>query len=373
MTLAIVITARPSYSRLRSLIAALVARGVTVRVLVGGSAVLDRYGSVVDVIESDGLPVAWRGWTVIEGETHETAARSTGLLMVDLASALRVMRPDAVLVHADRHEVLGAAIAARYLELPLIHTQGGEQTGSIDDRVRDAITQLADYHLVSTPAAASRIQRMRGHDAIVTGCPSLDVARQATLLPPVQIDSLPGDGRVLNPSAPFLVVLQHPVTDHADGAYDEMRETLEAVRATQRQALVLWPGDEAGMAGASKAIREAKATMSIRTCRNLPPEIFLRLLMQAECLIGNSSVGIRECSYLGVPVVNIGDRQAHRERAGNVLDVPARAETISAAWAWWRTTPRPERSTLYGDGQSGPRMADAIVRILQDLAGGKAA
>jgi UDP-hydrolysing UDP-N-acetyl-D-glucosamine 2-epimerase len=364
-SLAVVVTARPSYARLRSLILALQA-SINVRLVVAGSALLERYGAVVDLIEADCGPVAWKAYTGVEGETLETSGRSTGLLMADCATAFRALQPDAVLVHADRHEVLGAAAAARMLELPLIHTQGGERTGSVDDRIRDAITQLADYHLVSTPAAKARIRQMRGHDAIVTGCPSLDVARSAATLPAVDVTRLPGDGRALKASEPFLVVLQHPTTDHAAAAHDEMATTLEAVAQVGIPAVVLWPGDEAGMAGASKAIRERRR--NFRTMRNLPPETFLRLLTQSVGIVGNSSVGIRECSYLGVPAVNIGDRQANRERAGNVVDVPvwdvgAIQQAIEAHL--WHGPALP--SQLYGDGRSGPRMAAAVRQILGGL------
>lgn len=363
-TLALVITSRPSYARLKTLILALQAQA-DVRLLVTGAALLDRYGSVVEVIERECGPVAWKAWTVFEGETHETTARTTAATLLDLSTALRMLAPDAVIVHADRHEVLGAAMAARYQEIPLIHLQGGEQTGSIDDRVRDAITQLADWHLVSTPQAALRVAQMReGAQVRVTGCPSLDVARAARNDHPVT--ALGGDGVDIDLSRPFLVVLQHPVSDHADHAADEMGQTLGACAAVGLPAVVFWPGNEAGADGVSKAIRLHRDRFPMRTVRNMPPEAFLRLLTQASCLVGNSSVGIREAGYLGVPVVNIGDRQAHRERAGNVLDVTDSAKLTDAITAQlWHGPYLP--STLYGDGHSGARMAEAITGLLRGV------
>ena len=356
--LVIVVTARPSYARLRTLIQAL-ETDCRVTVLVAGSALLERYGAVVDLIRQDCREVVLT-YSVLEGETLETTARSTALLMLDLAGKLRELAPDAVIVHADRHEVLGAAMAARYLELPLIHLQGGEQTGSIDDRVRDGITQLADCHLVSTPAAQARVKAMRGHEAIVTGCPSIDVAAQAQTAPAVTLDELGGDGDALDLSQPFLVVLQHPVSTSADDAFHEMGATLLACEAVGLPVIVFWPGNEAGANASSKAIRMSRGRVPMRTVRNLPPERFLRLLCQASCLVGNSSVGIRECAYLGVPVVNIGDRQVHRERAANVQDVdlfiPAITQAIQAQVAHGRYP----SSDLYGDGQGGARMADAV-------------
>ena len=363
MTVALVITARPSYSRVRTLIPALRERGVTVQVIVAGSALLYRYGSVVDLITQDCGPVE-RAYTVVEGETHETTAKSTGLVTMDVAAILRRLKPDAVIVHADRHEVLGAAIAARYLELPLIHLQGGEQTGSIDDRVRDAITQLADLHLVSTVTAQHRVRTMREQRAIVTGCPSIDVALEGRQGPPVTFEELGGAGATLDLSQPFLVVLQHPTSDHAGQAFDEMAGTLLAVRETGYQAIVFWPGNEAGTDGASKAIRLAARTWPIRTVRNLPPERFIRLLTHAACLVGSSSAGIRECSALGVPAVNIGTRQAGRERAQNVIDCEDYTDADDAIRWQVRHGAYPP-SMLYGDGTGGVRMAEAIATWLE--------
>jgi UDP-hydrolysing UDP-N-acetyl-D-glucosamine 2-epimerase len=360
---AVVVTARPSYARLRSLILAL-KPAVEVQVIVGGSALLERYGAVVNQIESDCGPVAWKSWTVVEGETLETSARSTALLTMELSEAFRHLSTDAVVVHADRHEVLGAAIAARYQELPVIHLQGGEQTGSIDDRVRDAITQLADLHLVSTEKAAARVQAMRGQEAVVTGCPSLDVAREAQDGRLVTLEEVGGDGEAIDLSEPFLVIQQHPTSDRVEAAYTEMSLTLLACSDVGLPCLVFWPGNEAGMNATSKAIRVQRPYLPMRTVRNLPPHRFLKLLTQAACLVGNSSVGIREAGYLGVPVVNLGSRQRNRERAGNVLSPsnfgPDIVQAIKAQVAHGRYRSSP----LYGDGHSGPRMAEAILEFL---------
>ena len=355
---AVAVTARPSYSRLRSLLEHL--RGwADVHLVVVGSALLERYGNVASLI-GDGY-TTHKAWTVVEGETLETTARSTALAILDVGTILRNISPDAVVVHADRHEVLGVAIAARYQELPLVHLQGGEQTGSIDDRVRDAITQLADLHLVSTHMAALRVREVRpGAKVVTTGCPSIDIAAEATRLPPVTLADLGGDGADIDLSKRFLVVLQHPVSDHANLSHLEMLETLKAVKMTGLPAVVFWPGNEAGTDKSSKAIREMRHEFPIHTVRNLPPERFLKLLTQSACLVGNSSVGIRECSALGVRVVNIGDRQVNRAKWHNVLDAEPNRFKIEGAIRAQLAMSRPAKSTLYGDGTGGRKMSDAI-------------
>lgn len=353
-----IITARPSYSRVRSALLACQARGMTVSVVACASALLERYGRVVDQIRRDGFPVE-EVWSTLEGATLSTSARETGVLLTALAAVLHRTQPDLVLVIADRHEVLGAAQAAAYQHLPVVHLQGGERTGSIDDKVRDSITHLADYHLVSTERAKARVYGLTGdlERIWVTGCPSIDVAREALEQPPVTWEELGGVGLTFPLDQPFVVLLQHPVTSEPEGAA-QLRMTLQAIQQGGWPCLALWPGQDAGSEGMAKVLRVAQPWL--HTVRNVPPTRFLRLLTQAGCLVGNSSVGIRECSYLGVPVVNIGTRQHCRERGPNVLDVPQDVGAIGWGIVQQIRHGRSPQSLLYGDGHSGDRIAEVI-------------
>lgn len=371
MRVAVIVTARASWSKLQTVCEALRANPeVDLQLVACASALLERYGKVVDVIRGQGFEVVAECWSTFEGANLVTGARETGALLTELGSVLQRVRPDLVAVCADRHEVLGAAQAAAYQHFRLAHLQGGERSGSVDDRVRDAITQLADVHLVCTPEAARRVRSMReGAEVHVVGCPSIDLALRAQQEPPVTEQELGGAGAFIHmddPTFKFLVVLQHPVTTHAHEAYAEMATTLEACSGWQ--TIVLWPGQDAGAERASKAIREQQSRL--RTVRNLPPTRFLRLLTQASCLVGNSSAGIREASALGVPVVNIGDRQRGRERAANVVDVPHDGDAIRAAIQQQISHGPYEPSALYGDGTSGQQIAEVIAHVgARDCAG----
>ncbi len=335
----VVVTARPSYSRIRSALLAL-RNTVELQVVAAASALTWRHGRVVDVMRADGLEVAAEVPAVVDGGGRREAVVETGLLAVQLGPVLEALRPGCVVTIADRHETLATAIAASYLHIPLCHVQGGEVTGSIDDKVRNAVTQLADLHIVATERAATRVRTMRPGAAVVcTGCPSLDIAAEAMRLGPLP------RGEV--------VVLQHPVTGEVDLAGEQMEETIRAVGS--RSALWFWPGEEPGADAMSKALRLA----GLHPIRNLGPVEFLRVLLGAKTLVGNSSVGIRECSYLGVPVVNVGTRQQGRERAANVADVGHSAGEISRAIEGQMGSRYPS-SWLYGDGESGPRIARAL-------------
>jgi UDP-hydrolysing UDP-N-acetyl-D-glucosamine 2-epimerase len=364
--IAVVVTARPSYSRIKSALEAIRAHpDLTLQLVVGASALLDRYGSTVRHIEQDGFDIAARVYMVLEGENLAAMAKTTGLGLIELATAFDNLRPDVVVTVADRYETLATAVAASYMNLPVAHVQGGEVTGSIDEKVRHAVTKLANLHFASTETAAERIVRM-GEDpatVFVTGCPSIDLAERVRERPALDFhpfEKYGGVGPTPDLSRGYLVAVQHPVTTEYAEARQHVLETLEAVRGIGMPTLWFWPNVDAGSDGTSKGIRmfrEAAGGASIHFFRNMLPEDFLRLLVNSRCVVGNSSVAIRECAFLGVPAVNVGSRQSGRERGRNVLDVPNERAAIADAIRRQLGAPRPPSDPLYGDGRAGARIA----------------
>ncbi len=368
----VVITARPSYSRIRTALAAIRDHAdLELQLVVAASALLDRYGNTVQHIEDDGLQPAARVHMVVEGENLTTMAKTTGVGLMELATVFDNLKPDFVVTVADRYETMATAVAAAYMNLPLVHIQGGEVTGSIDEKVRHAITKLADYHLVSTSKAAERVARM-GEDTSrihVTGCPSIDLAAEVLQDPALDFDPFArygGVGRSVDLSNGYVVVMQHPVTTEHQHAREQVTQLLEVIRGLNCPALWFWPNVDAGSDGTSKGIRtfrEHNPGADIHFFKNMEGRSFLKLLYNSRSLIGNSSVGIRECSFLGVPAVNIGTRQDGRERGPNVIDVPHDATAIHAAVARQVSNGRYASATLYGDGQAGKRIAGLLARL----------
>lgn len=368
----VAITARPSYSRIRSAIQLLRdTTDVSVQVICSGSALLDRYGRVVDLIRADGFDVAEEIYTFVEGNEPLNMALTTANTIEHTALALRRLSPTWVMSIADRYETLGTAVAAAYQAIPLIHVQGGEITGNIDEKVRHAVTKLADVHLVSTPVAKDRLLRMgeAPSSVYVTGCPSIDLAREAMDIPLDCVQAAIkefGVGLQLDLRRDFIVVLQHPETDSFDKSYSRMQATLEAVADVGMQTLVFWPNVDAGSDATSKAIRvfrESGSFPNVHYIKNLEGRIFLRLLRQARCLVGNSSVGIRESAFIGTPVVNLGDRQYGRERSGNALNAGWQRDEIRGAIQQQLAVGRYTCATLYGDGYAGQRIADVVLSL----------
>lgn len=365
----VVITARPSYSRIKTALKAIKEHpGLELQLVVAASALLERYGTAIHYMEEDGFDVAARVYMVLEGENPTSMAKTTGLGLLELATVFDNLKPDIVVTIADRYETLATAVAASYMNLPVAHVQGGEVTGSIDEKVRHAVTKLADLHLTSTRGAAERVVRMGENPGcvFVTGCPSIDLAAEVLIDPTLTFDPIKtygGVGADLDFTDGYLVVMEHPVTTEYELARQHITETLHAVCDSGIPTLWFWPNVDAGSDGTSsgiRAFRETNHPTNIRFFKNMSPTDFLRLLCNSKCLIGNSSVGIRECSFLGVPVLNIGSRQAGRERGHNVLDVGHFRNDIAEGIKTQTANGRYSNDTLYGDGKAGQRIADCL-------------
>lgn len=365
----VVITARPSYSRIKTALLAIEKHpNLELQLVLAASSLLDRYGSVIKYVEEDNFPIAAKIFNVLEGENLLVQAKTTGLGIIEIASVLTQLSPDAVVTIADRYETMATAIAASYLNIPLVHIQGGEVTGNIDEKVRHAITKLSDLHFVSTKKAQERLIRMGENPNKVfhTGCPSIDLANEIYLNYTLDFDIYDKYGGVgMHPDIDdgYIVVMQHPVTTEYNLSRIHIEETLEAVRSINLPVLWFWPNVDAGSDGTSKGIRifrEKNDSKFIHFFKNMQSQDFLKVLKNCKCLVGNSSVGIRECSYLGIPVVNIGSRQLGRERGKNVIDVGYAHEDIKTSILFQCQVGHYTPERIYGDGSAGEKIANLL-------------
>ena len=363
----VVVNSRANYGRIKTAMRAVQQHPqLELQLLVGASALLHRFGSVVDIIRADGFQPTAVVHSIVEGETPTTMAKSTGLGVLELASQFENIKPDVVLTVADRFETIATAIAASYMNIPVAHTQGGEVTGSIDESVRHAVTKLSHIHFPATERAYDFLLRMGEEEDTVhlTGCPAMDLVADADLtLPPDLFKRYAGVGADIDPSRPYLVVLQHPVTTAYGQGFAQISETLNAIAQIGMQVAWLWPNVDAGSDDVSKGLRvfrEHNNPDYLHFYRNFSPEDYLRLIKHCACLVGNSSSGLREGVFMGVPCVNIGTRQQGRERGPNVLDVPYEAGKIEAAIRRQVAHGPYESSTLFGNGTAGTQIADIL-------------
>jgi UDP-hydrolysing UDP-N-acetyl-D-glucosamine 2-epimerase len=370
--IAVVITARPSYSRVKTVLSAIQMNPeLELQLVVAASALLDRYGSAVNYIEKDGFTIAAKVFNVLEGENLTAAAKTTGIGILELSTVFDNLMPDIVVTVADRFETMATAIAASYMNIPLAHIQGGEVTGNIDEKVRHAITKLSDYHFVASENAKERVIKLGEDPAMVfnTGCPSIDLASviansKSLLFDPYE--KYGGVGAKPDLSQGYLVVMQHPVTTEYQDSRKHIEETLEAINKLNKPTLWFWPNVDAGADGTStgiRAFREQYQLPNVHFFKNMEGMDFLQLLSHSDCLIGNSSVGIRECAFLGVPVINIGSRQNRRDRGNNVVDVSYDKNEIIMAVQDSIEKGKAKPSDVYGGGEAGQQIADLLVTL----------
>ena len=364
----VVITARPSYSRVKTVLEAIRKHSqLELQLVVASSALLNRYGSAVDFIEKDGFEISARVFNVLEGENLTAAAKTTGIGILELSTIFDNLHPDVVLTVADRFETMATAISAAYMNIPLAHVQGGEITGNIDEKVRHSITKLADIHFAASDDAYNRILRLGEEASHVfnTGCPSIDLAKRINVNEPMFDPYLKYGGVGAKPSLEngYIVMLQHPVTNEYEQSRKHVETTLHALKDALYPVLCFWPNIDAGADGTSTGIRgfrEEHRLPNFHFFKNMEPEDFLKLLLHAKCLVGNSSVGIRESAFLGIPVVNIGTRQYRRARGNNVRDVDYTENAIRNAIQSSIQSARPDPSDIYGGGNAGEKIAEIL-------------
>lgn len=364
--LALCLFNRATYSRCKNLINELLRYpNIELDIYLSSSLLWETFGDAYKYIEKS-HPKARFYKIPIEGPEfgHYAMAKQCGEITRLFAQAFEGKRPDAVILVADRFETLGAAISASYLNIPIIHLQGGEITGNIDDKVRHAVTQLSDFHFVSTELAKKYLLQM-GVDmtrVFNTGCPSVDVIRRNRI-------------KRSHPKEKYFFCIFHPDTESSDQAYEQTKVVMDAVfeYAMRFRHRCYWylpnpdPGREKITEFLSTVMKE-NADLVVKAV-NEPPEEFLWRLGGARLVIGNSSCGIRECSYLGIPAINIGNRQRYRERFYNVMDVGFERGSILEALETQHIAGRYPRSLLFGDGKAARAIALYIQRIELNLRG----
>ena len=365
----VVLVDRANYGRLMPVMRAIEERPeLEMQVLCAGTMVLERFGYPVEVVRRDGFEVAGEIFIELEGSKPATMAKSVGFGVVEFSSEFQRLQPDVVLLIGDRYEALSAAIAAAYMNLCIVHIQGGEVSGSIDESARHAISKFAQFHFPSTERSAEYLVRMGESPANVLGigCPGSDLARQFRYSLNPEVVNGAGSGAKIDLEKPFQLVIFHPTTTSYGGEQQQMRELLAALGDVREQTLLLWPNIDAGSDHIAKEIRvfrDQRGPQWLRTLTNLAPEHYVQVLARAACAVGNSSSFVRDASYFGTPVVLVGERQEGRETDVHVTHVEPRADLISGAIRAQLDHGRYAPSTLYGDGNVSVRIADALVRL----------
>lgn len=336
-----------------------------VGVAVTGMHLLPEFGATWREVEASTLPIVARVPTSLGDGTGASMGRAIGQCLIGLVDAMSAAPPDIVLVLGDRGEMLAGALAGAHLGIPVVHIHGGERSGSIDESVRHAISKIAHYHLVATEQSKIRLVHMGEHESrvFVTGAPGLDDL--CDFREPSRNDLFRGVG--FDPRASTAMLLFHPVTQQADNAGLQAATVIEAMAECGLQVLCLWPNSDSGFVQVKETWLRKQQAGRIVTKVHLERSTFLSWLAAVDLLVGNSSSGIIEAATFGTPVVNVGDRQMHRERNRNVVDVPVEKAAITSAIVAALQKGRFPTENIYGDGDAGRK----IVKLLEELSIGK--
>lgn len=393
--LLIAVTNRSSYNKVKTIIRNL-PPSIEPILLLGGGINLYRFGQVDHIIERDypDIPI-YKIHLAVEGDDFGKMAKTVGLGIVEISTLLDAIRPDAVLTVADRFETTATAVAASFKNYPLIHLQGGERTGTIDNKVRNAITQFSDVHFPATEGAANRLSHLTdSEDIYMCGCPSMDLLvanadikqiRTERLAYPYYINTLPekerarswlnyevnmhGTGDLFDANQPFFIVMLHG--DTTDKRFvSNMHGLPQALEQFEVQKLIFWNNIDPKGDIIAKMWREYQRdrTTRARFIRHVEPEVFGGLLTFASCIVGNSSSGIREANFMGTPAVNVGDRQHDREHGGNTITVPfTQSQIYDGIMSMRDRLFMPDN--IYGHGNSGYRIARRIDEYLNGQTG----
>jgi len=335
-----------------------------IHLVVTGICLLDIHGKDINYIKNDGFDInaELKMFNDHRPDTTGEMVRSMARVMSSLVDELEKAQPDVVLSGFDIGANMAVTMAAAHMNIPVAHIQGGEVTGSIDESIRHAMSKFSHIHFPATELSKQRLIRM-GEDPnniFVVGCPSIDVIVNTDLVSKARLEEYFN----LDFSKPVLLMIQHPVTTEAHDSFNQIKETIEAIEETGVQTVVLLPNNDAGYSNIIEYIQNS----NLKWYPSLPGDIFINLYRNISALIGNSSSGIHETPTMGIPAINIGNRQQGRERAANVIDVENSKDSIvrGIQKALYDVEFREMVSKIenpYGDGSSAQRIVDILKTI----------
>lgn len=350
---------------------------IELQILVGASANIEKFGLISETIKKDKFKISDEIFFLVEGHTPITMVKTTALGMIETATALKRLKPDIVLTVGDRHETLATVVSAAYMNIPVAHTMGGEISGTIDESVRHAITKFSHIHFAANNKAKSNIIKMGENKKNVfnVGCPRIDLVNSCLKkdfknINQLIFDGKQGVGEKFDLKKDFLTLMHYPVTTEYGKNYKHMKQILKAISRIDMPKLIFWPNADAGSEEISTAIREYREKKIIKNAwyvKNLDHELFFQVLKLTKCLVGNTSVAIREGSFIGVPSVSIGSRQNGRDRGRNVLDSSYDTNEIYKKIKKQLSIKGVLKDNIYGRGKASKKIKKILENINVDI------
>lgn len=341
------------------------------QLVVTGAHLSSEYGCTYREIEKDGYRIARMVDMQLASESTGTIVRSMGRCTVGMADAFEILRPDLVVVLGDRYELLSICSAALVMGIPIAHISGGDVTeGAIDNEIRNAVTMMASLHFPGVKDSAENICRMRGdgQNVYVVGEPGLDNFRRLVLWDRAKL----AEELALPLDTNWVMMSLHPETQQPlDYNVKMVERILEALSSTEHITVVMtranadFGGMQINACLESVALNRPDKFLLFHSLGQLR---YLSLMKECRCLIGNSSSGIVEAPYFGIPVVNVGGRQKGRHLCDNVISIDNNSAAIQDALQRVLTTTLKDRTPdmYYGDGRTAERIVEQVKRFLAD-------
>lgn len=362
------ISTRGNYGKLKSTLRSIQKNNnLEYQLIIAGGLVLSSYGNFREIIKKDGFNIEGELPFLLDGDSTENISISAGLAQMQFSRLLERLNPDIVFITADRFEALSFAQTALCMNKTIAHLEGGEVSGSIDERIRHAITKLSHIHFVSNKESAERVRLMGENEKniIVSGNPSIDLINKINVKDTKNLEHFLKERNIkFNISTPYLVISQHPVVTEIYESFNQIKNTFEAIDSFNMPTYWILPNIDAGNSSAynflKKNIKNTKYPLFL--INSMPLELYATLISNSSCLIGNSSSGIRESSYLGVPSVNIGNRQFGRLRGPNTIDCSHSVKSIKEAIQTQLNHGPYNLSNIYGDGNSSEVISNYLAK-----------
>jgi len=362
---------RSEYGLLKPVMAAIVKTpGLKLSIIATGMHLSKEFGLTYLEIEKDGFKIDEKVPLMPKDDKGASISVAVGKGIENIARALDSIKPDILLLLGDRMEPLAGAIAAAFMNIPIAHIHGGDASeGGVDEATRHAITKFAQLHFPATKKSAERVIKM-GEDpsrVFVVGAPGLDTILNAKIAKREAICKKFG----LSAKEPYVLLVQHPISTHPEESRRQIRATLGAINELEYPCVVVYPNSDAGGRAMITEIEKSEGNPLMHLFKNVPHDDYISLLKNAGVLVGNSSSGIIEAPSLHVPVVNIGLRQAGRERAENVLDADYNKDQIISGIKKALFDEQFKSEVLacrnpYGEGRAGQRIAEVLTKVIID-------
>ena len=357
---------RSEYGILRELIKEISkSKKLELYLLVTGTHLSKKFGYTINEIKKDKIPIHAKIKMIPSGNTPYDMSVSLGKGIVGFSKIFKKIKPDLNVVLGDRDEALASALAASHMNIPNAHIHGGEISQGIDEYNRHAITKISNIHFAATKKSKERIIKMgeNRRNVILTGSPSIDEIKMSKISSKHELEKK----YLVDLDKPLFLLIQHPVTTEFEKSGLQIKMILDALSKLKNQTIAILPNSDAGNEQIINQLRIfSKKCNFLKVFPNLPRNDYLGFLRHCSALIGNSSSGLIEGSYLHTPVINIGIRQLGREKDVNVIDVPIFSKSLilnALKKSLKKKNKKIKNSSIYGTGNASKKIVQYLETI----------